>query len=109
MVFLTGFLPFMFVSTCLTFPAALKELDGLCSKEVGPFQIVIPCEGSFAYSVTRRVSTQRIFEKRYKQSYKWFIEREHLNLPSEILDELRPYFHVVHRSFFPHSYSGLVM
>ena len=82
-------------------PAAAKELYRLCNKDVGLFQIVIPCEGSFAYSIARRVSAQRIFERRYKQSYKWFIEREHMNVPREILEELSPYFRVVHRSFFP--------
>jgi ubiquinone/menaquinone biosynthesis C-methylase UbiE len=43
-------------------PAAAKELYRLCNKEVGLFQVVIPCEGSFAYSVARRLSAQRIFE-----------------------------------------------
>ena len=41
------------------------------------------------------------FSKRYGQPYKWFIEREHLNRPREILNELAGYFTVVHRAFFP--------
>jgi hypothetical protein len=62
---------------------------------------VIPCEGGLAYSLARKISAQRIFEKRYKQSYRWFIDREHINRPQEILEELSPYFEVTHRSFFP--------
>ena len=82
-------------------PAAVREMHRLVDKSRGVFSIVIPCEGSLAYGLARRVSAQRIFESRYKQSYRWFIEREHINLPAEILDELQPYFSVVDRSFFP--------
>lgn len=82
-------------------PAAIREVYRLCDKERGTFQVVIPCEGSLAYGFCRRISAQRIFEKRYKQSYRWFIEREHINLPWEIMQELEPYFSVEKRSYFP--------
>ena len=82
-------------------PATVREVYRLCSKSKGAFSVVIPCEGGLAYSLARRISAQRIFQKRYGQSYKWFIEREHVNRPHEILAELRPYFRVVSRHFFP--------
>jgi len=82
-------------------PVAIAEMYRLCDKAIGVFSVVIPCEGGFTYTMARKISAQRIFEKRYKQSYRWLIEREHLNKPSEILAELRPYFDVIHRSFFP--------
>jgi SAM-dependent methyltransferase len=82
-------------------PAAVREMRRLCHPSRGVFSVVIPCEGSFAYTLARRISAQRIFEKRYRQSYRWFIEREHINRPKEILDELEPHFRIVHRSFFP--------
>jgi len=82
-------------------PAAIREMHRLCNKERGVFSIVLPCEGGLAYSLARRISAQRIFEKRYKQPYQWFIEREHINRPAEIFNELKPYFHIEHRSFFP--------
>lgn len=82
-------------------PQAVKEMYRLCNKVKGQFIIVIPCEGGFAYSLARKVSAQRIFERRYKQSYKWFIEREHINTPSEILTELAPYFDTTHKQYFP--------
>jgi SAM-dependent methyltransferase len=81
-------------------PAAVRELRRLCAAG-GVLQIVIPCEGGLAYSLARRVSAQRIFEKRYRQSYRWVIEREHVNRPAEILEELAPAFAVMHRGFFP--------
>jgi hypothetical protein len=63
--------------------------------------IVIPCEGSLAYSIARKISAQRIFEKRYKQSYHWFIEREHINCPNEIFGELSSYFELASTTYFP--------
>jgi SAM-dependent methyltransferase len=82
-------------------PAAISEMYRLCHKENGIFSVVLPCEGGLAYSLARRISAQRIFEKRYKQSYRWFIEREHLNRPAEVFSELEKYFRIIHRQFFP--------
>jgi SAM-dependent methyltransferase len=82
-------------------PAALAEMHRLCHQEHGIFSVVIPCEGSIAYTLARRISAQRLFEKRYQQSYRWLIEREHLNRPEEIIPELEKSFTIEHRSFFP--------
>jgi ubiquinone/menaquinone biosynthesis C-methylase UbiE len=82
-------------------PAAVRELYRVCDKEQGVLSIVIPCEGSLAYTLARRCSAQRIFQKRYGQSYKWFIEREHVNRPGEIMEELNPYFETIDKTFFP--------
>ncbi len=82
-------------------PAAIREMYRLCDKDRGVLSIVIPCEGSLAYSLARKISAQRIFEARYKQSYRWFIEREHINRPHEIFEELSPYFTLVSTTYFP--------
>jgi len=82
-------------------PAAVREMHRLCNKDHGRFQVVIPCEGGLAYSLARRISAQRFFERRYKMPYKWLIEREHINVPREILAVLDELFVVEHRSFFP--------
>lgn len=81
-------------------PAAIKELRRVCADD-GQLSVAIPCEGSLAYGLARRLSAQRIFEQRYKQPYRWFIEREHINLPGEIVSELERAFEVQHRSYFP--------
>jgi ubiquinone/menaquinone biosynthesis C-methylase UbiE len=81
-------------------PAAVAEMYRLYNKGYGVFSVVIPCD-SMAYTLARRISAQRIFEKRYKQSYRWLIEREHLNRPDEIIPELRKYFTIQHGSYFP--------
>ena len=82
-------------------PAAIQEMYRLCDKDKGSFTVVIPCEGGWMYSLARKLSAQRLFEKRYKQSYQWFIEREHINLPNEIIVELKKYFKIRKKSFFP--------
>src|SRR6185295_14639060 len=82
-------------------PAAIKEIYRTCNKEQGILSIVIPCEGGSLYQIARYFSAQRIFEKRYKQSYRWFIEREHINTPQEIISELLPYFNIIHQRYFP--------
>jgi SAM-dependent methyltransferase len=82
-------------------PAAVQEMHRVCDKEKGLLQVVIPCEGGLAYSLARKISAQRIFEKRYGQPYRWFIEREHVSQPHEILEELSSCFTLEHRAFFP--------
>jgi ubiquinone/menaquinone biosynthesis C-methylase UbiE len=82
-------------------PAAVRELYRLCDTAKGVLQVVIPCEAGLAYSLARWISAARIFKKRYAQPYNWFIEREHVNVPREILGELAPYFMVTGRRFFP--------
>src|SRR5262249_42627411 len=82
-------------------PSAVREMYRLCDKERGVLSIVIPCEGGMAYALARKLSAQRIFERRYRQPYRWFIEREHVNRPYEIAAELAPYFEVTRRAFYP--------
>lgn len=82
-------------------PKALQEIYRICNKEKCTFLAVIPCEGGFLYNMSRKISAQRIFEKRYKQSYQWFIEREHVNRPHEILEELSRYFYIQITQYFP--------
>jgi len=82
-------------------PATVGEMHRLCDAKQGIFSVVLPCEGGMAYTLARRISAQRIFEKRYQQPYRWFIEREHINRPDEIVGELQQHFHIIHRAFFP--------
>ena len=74
----------------------------LLNKQTGVFSVVIPCEGGLAYSLARRISARRIFEKRYPgEVYEFYISREHINRPHEILEELDRYFTIEHQAFFP--------
>ncbi len=89
-------------------PECIKEAWRLINKERGQMLVVIPCEGSPAYSFARKISAQRIFERTYKMSYDVFIKREHINLPNEIIGELSKYFIVESRSFFPLKFLPMV-
>jgi SAM-dependent methyltransferase len=81
-------------------PAAIAELRRLCAPG-GRFYVLIPCDPGWAYGLARRISAQRIFERRYRQSYRWFYRREHINAPQEIIAELERAFEIVDRTFFP--------
>ena len=81
-------------------PAAVKEIYRVLSPS-GRLDVVIPCEGGLAYTLARRISAQRIFEKRYQMSYDWFVRSEHVNLPDEILGELEHCFHRDRSQYFP--------
>lgn len=81
-------------------PATLKEVNRIL-KPNGQFAVVIPCEGGLAYSLGRKISAQRLFEKKYKMKYDFFIKTEHINLPDEIFEELEYYFTIQRSGFFP--------
>lgn len=82
-------------------PACIREAYRLLNKEKGQLLIVIPCEGSPAYSIARKISAERVYKRNFKGSYKWLISREHINLPPEILAELDPYFTIEKKTLFP--------
>jgi len=82
-------------------PAAIREAWRLLNREHGQFLVVIPTEGSPAYSFARKISAERVYRKRYNSDYSWFCKREHINVPREILEELNPWFTIESRRFFP--------
>jgi SAM-dependent methyltransferase len=82
-------------------PACLAELYRLINKDTGRLLVVIPTEGSFAYSLARKISAERAWNKNFSAPYAEFYQREHINLPAEILEELARHFIVEDRSFFP--------
>lgn len=81
-------------------PAALDEVRRVL-RPGGAFAVVIPCEGGVGYALGRRITSQRIFEKRYDTDYGWYIKTEHFNTPAEIVAELDTRFEPEHRDFFP--------
>jgi SAM-dependent methyltransferase len=81
-------------------PAALSEVHRVL-RPGGLLSVVIPCEGGLGYALGRRLTTQRTFERRYGISYLPFIQAEHMNGPAEVMGELRRWFCIEHRAFFP--------
>src|SRR5690606_12213273 len=82
-------------------PACIHEMHRLLNKQRGQFLVVIPTEGSPAYTLARQLSAERVCKKHYGGDYSWFYKREHINLPREVFEELAPYFDIERRRFFP--------
>jgi SAM-dependent methyltransferase len=82
-------------------PGCIREAYRLIHKTRGRFLVVIPAEGGLAYALARKISAERVFKQRFGSDYSWFIKREHLSEPHEILAELDPYFTISARRFFP--------
>jgi SAM-dependent methyltransferase len=81
-------------------PRALDEVARVLAPD-GRFVCVIPCEGGAAYSLARRLTSKRLFEREFGRDYDWFIRSEHINLPWEIESELEKRFRVVDARYFP--------
>jgi SAM-dependent methyltransferase len=82
-------------------PECLREAYRLLDKERGQLLVVIPCEGSPAYSFARKISAERMYNRHFEGGYTWLISREHINRPHEILAELDRYFTIEKKVFFP--------
>lgn len=82
-------------------PATLSEVHRLLDHRDGKFIFVIPCLNSLAYKFAQKISAARIFRKRYNRDYRWFINREHINSPEEILPEIAKNFQIERTSYFP--------
>lgn len=85
----------------------LPDLPG-CITEVrrvlkpgGLFSVVLPCDPGLVYGFARKISSERIFRKRYGQPYDWFINREHINSSAEILGLLDETFTEIDRTYWP--------
>jgi SAM-dependent methyltransferase len=82
-------------------PACVRELYRLCHKAHGRLLVLIPTEGSPAYSLARKISAERVYRKHFGGDYSWLYRREHINRVPEILEELEAYFEIQQRRFFP--------
>lgn len=81
-------------------PDALEEISRVMKAD-GVLDVVLPCEGGFAYSCARKISAERMFEKQSGTSYTPITQNEHVSEYDEIVDELKRKFRVVRSSYFP--------
>jgi hypothetical protein len=71
--------------------------------------VVIPTEGSLAYSLARKLSAERVWYRHFTAPYEEFYTREHINLPPELLAEFAAAgFVTERRRFFPLPFLPLV-
>jgi SAM-dependent methyltransferase len=88
-------------------PKAAAELHRVLRKG-GLFSVVIPCDPGIAYEFARKISSERIFRRRYKMPYMWLMRREHINSPAEVMSVLKQGFEEVDRTYFPLNFIPLV-
>ena len=81
-------------------PAAVAEVYRVLKPD-GILSVVLPCDPGLAYEVARKISAERIFKSRYGIPYRWFIRREHINSPAEIIQVLKRHFDIFDTAFFP--------
>lgn len=81
-------------------PSAIDEIERILAPG-GIFDVVLPCEGSPAYWVGRKLSAERLFHHRFRMPYRPIIANEHVNTIFEILPLLTPRFRVERKRFFP--------
>jgi len=81
-------------------PAALEEMHRLLDPQ-GYLDVVMPCEGSLAYALARKISAERLFRKHFRMDYTPIIRNEHVSTLSELLEEIEPWFDIEWRRFFP--------
>jgi SAM-dependent methyltransferase len=82
-------------------PSTLAEARRLLDPHKGVLVFVIPCIGGLLYKFAQTISAARIFKKRYGKPYSLFIDREHINRPKEVLEEVGKFFVIEKKTFFP--------
>lgn len=69
-------------------PKALTEIKRVLTPG-GSLDVVLPCEGGIAYEVARKISSDRMFRKKFGMPYKPIMAYEHINTYPEVLEELQ--------------------
>jgi len=82
-------------------PKCIEESYRLINKQTGRFLVVIPTEGSPAYTLARKLSAERVYKKHFGGDYSWIYKREHINLAPEVMEELNRYFITDVKRTFP--------
>ena len=82
-------------------PSAVSEMHRVCNKNGGVISVVLPCEGGLAYTLARKISSERMFKKKYGIDYDWYMKSEHINTVDEVLEEMEKKFRVVQSTYFP--------
>jgi len=81
-------------------PAAIAEVHRTLKPD-GILSVVLPCDPGILYEIARKISAERIFRARYKVPYRWFVRREHINSPAEIMQVIAEGFEIFDATYFP--------
>lgn len=79
---------------------ALSEIARVLAPQA-KFLVGIPCEGGLAWTLGRKLTSERTMSKRYNLDYRKYIALEHCNTAARIEKALGFYFRRLERRFFP--------
>jgi ubiquinone/menaquinone biosynthesis C-methylase UbiE/uncharacterized protein YbaR (Trm112 family) len=79
---------------------ALKEMSRVV-KGGSTFYVGLPCEGGLAWTLGRKLTSERTMSKRFNLDYKKYIRLEHCNTASRVVSALGRHFNIEHRSLYP--------
>jgi SAM-dependent methyltransferase len=79
---------------------ALSEIARVLAPQA-KFLVGIPCEGGLAWTLGRKLTSERAMSKRYNLDYRKYIALEHCNTAARIEKALGFYFRKLERRFFP--------
>ena len=65
------------------------------------FYVGLPCEGGLAWTLGRKLTSERTMSKRFNLDYKKYIRLEHCNTANEVVSALGRRFNIEHRSLYP--------
>ncbi|MDP3963782.1 MAG: methyltransferase domain-containing protein [bacterium] len=79
---------------------ALKEVQRILLSD-GSFYVGLPAEGGLAWTLGRKISTERMYKKRYGFDYGRVMQIEHCNTAKKVIDRCAAHFSSARRTFFP--------
>jgi len=82
---------------------ALSEISRILAPQA-KFLVGIPCEGGAAWTLGRKLTSERAMSKRYNLDYRRYIALEHCNTASRIEKALGFYFRRLDRQLFPFNF-----
>jgi SAM-dependent methyltransferase len=81
-------------------PFALREICRIL-KPGGFFDVVLTCEGGFAYGFARKLSTEPLFERTFGMEYSPIVRNDHVSTLAEIKLLLTEHFELLSCRHFP--------
>lgn len=82
---------------------ALSEISRILAPQA-KFLVGIPCEGGAAWTLGRKLTSERAMSKRYNLDYRRYIALEHCNTVARIEKALGFYFRRLDRQLFPFNF-----
>lgn len=87
--------------------AALSEVARTLAGR-GRFYVGLPAEGGLAWNLGRKISTERIYSKKYGVDYGRVMQVDHCNTAGKVIAALESYFVLRRRKLFPFTFIPVI-